>query len=215
MFSNKKSFKTIYLDLETYRPMENQDFIGEDIILIGILGDDSDQPTFIDNFKRTREKDALLQLYKYINSLRERYFIQIVGFNILRYDIPLLVAKTLKHGLTREIKLLESPHAHEAEVLGKFWHNILAVDLMQVLLPFNKMRFKGLKLADVIDRLRVPCDIQVEFKMLKADVRELYEKESYENIKKKNSEDLLAVRELHRCIMTKLSAILPIVDTQL
>jgi len=57
----------------------------------------------------------------------------IVGFNILRMDIPLLIQKGAEH----EIR--------ELDELNAFWHDTFTIDLFQQLLLSNKNMFSGIK----------------------------------------------------------------------
>ncbi|MEM2615046.1 MAG: hypothetical protein QXO15_12615, partial [Nitrososphaerota archaeon] len=84
----------VYLDVETYRPEKELAFTGEDIILIGLLEDEKEKLVFFKNFERKKEKEMLKKLYEYLIEKIKNYALEIVGWNILRYDIPLIISKS-------------------------------------------------------------------------------------------------------------------------
>jgi len=115
-----------YLDLETYRPNKNDVFINEKIIAIGILMDfNSSRSTSIDNeikeykFKnpipsqgvweyietdeKISEKDLISRFYDLLESINARDRTIIIGYNMLRFDIPLLIQRSHELGV-KDIK---------------------------------------------------------------------------------------------------------------
>ncbi len=202
-YSGKVRISRVYLDVETYRPEKRLDFIGEDIILIGLLPDEDEkeEPIFFENFEREREKEVLKELYEYLNKKLEKNTsaLEIVGFSILRYDIPLIISKSLKHGVVREVFNLGQ--VHEAERLSKFWHNIYIVDLQQILLPLNKMKFKNLSLKNAQQMLsNLKCKISSQEYEEGEMIKEWYERQDYDKIREKNKKDLKAIRDIYHCI---------------
>lgn len=203
----------VYLDVETYRPKKSA-FTGEDIILIGLLHDGEAKPKLFKNFKRKRERSMLIKFYRHLGELMckddqkeskcKKRQIEIVGFNILRYDVPLLIAKSLKRNVVGEIrKIFGLNDAHGAEVLSKFWHNIYVVDIQQVLLPLNRMVFKSLTLKNAIERLK-ELGICEQLQSIKAcsgeDIKKWYESNDYNKIVNKNKMDLIAIQGVYTCI---------------
>ena len=84
------------------------------------------------------EREILQQFYDDIRKMRERdKWITVVGHNLLRFDIPLLIQRMTHH------------HIDSLGNLNNFFHNIIVVDSMQCLLPFNDFRFKGLGVEDL------------------------------------------------------------------
>ncbi|MEM2197232.1 MAG: ribonuclease H-like domain-containing protein [Sulfolobales archaeon] len=194
---SSRGFIRIYLDVETYRPEKKLDFTGEDIILVGLLHEEKEEPVFFENFERDKEKEMLEDLYAYLRELDIKH-VEIIGFNILRYDIPLIISKTLKHGIVKEV-LEPAEQGHEAELISKFWHDMYIIDLQQVLLPLNNMFFKGLRLDNIPQKLP-KCEIRSQRIRDGKEIKKWYEMRKYDKIKKKNKEDLMIMRDIYRCI---------------
>jgi hypothetical protein len=77
------------------------------------------------------EKEFVREFYEYLeNLLKEEGIIIVVGFNILRFDIPLIIQKSVEYrGSLSEF--------------NKLWHDVFTLDLFQIALSFNRMMFKG------------------------------------------------------------------------
>lgn len=122
----------------------------------------------------------------FIKQFDNAEFIVIVGFNILRMDIPLLIQK----GVEYKIAPLDK--------LNFLWHNTFTIDLFQLLLPANRGMFKGLKLSKVLEMLRdklgyidtPQCEEHGE-KITKS-----YEEKNYASIEYWLKQDLYAIRYL-------------------
>jgi len=135
----------IYLDIETYRPNEDSSFINEKIIAIGVIEDwtkyeensanswDNQivKPHILKEWELGSEKEIINEFYQFLGNLDIKY-IDIIGFNILRFDIPLLTQKGVEYGVYR------------LENLNKLWNNTFVKDYFQILLPLNQMKFKNL-----------------------------------------------------------------------
>ncbi|MEM0241350.1 MAG: hypothetical protein QXP29_07805 [Candidatus Nezhaarchaeales archaeon] len=210
----------IYLDLETYRPVKEGSFTREDIILIGLLVDGSEvmyEP--LENFELEdvkrfdEEREILLRFYKYLKKiLREGYSIEIIGFNNLRFDIPLIVSKTLRHNIVKDVfgselkeeRRITGRYVHSADFINKWWHSIYTIDLAQVLLSFNMFRFKELKLETMAKRLneKFKCKIEVQekFNLGGENIAELFKNGRFEEIEKKNIADLRVIRDIYQCL---------------
>jgi len=173
----------LYIDVETYRRRDEDVFVNEKVIAIGVLEDNTRYAPesssiwnkekvafrFFTEWEYGSECMLVLAFYKYLRELVERWrnkkinFINIVGFNILRFDIPLLVEKGFEHG------------AGSLAELNKLWHNTFTIDYFQASLPFNETRFKDLKLKHLAERAR---EAQVEVPEAHGtggDVKEWYE----------------------------------------
>ena len=143
----------LYIDVETYRPDKDKAFTGEKIIVIGVIEDRTpydqssasiwDPPPvktlYFKEWELGGEREVVIEFYNYLRGLvdelgNRKSFIVVNGFNILRYDIPLLIQKGVEYGIG------------SLGELNALWHNTLTVDYMQVFLCANGMRFRGLKL---------------------------------------------------------------------
>lgn len=218
----------IYLDLETYRPVKKGSFIREDIILIGLLVETVNGSEAIyeplENFERedverfNGEREILLRFYEYLKKLKtlerneEECLLEIIGFNNLRFDIPLIVSKTLKHNIVKDVFYSElkkerknsGEWMHEADFLNKWWHSIFTIDLAQVLLSFNKFYFKGLRLEAMAKILneKFKCEIKVqETPGLDGEkIAEFFKNGRFEEIEEKNVEDLRLIKDIYHCL---------------
>ena len=189
----------LYLDIETYRKDKRDAFINERIIVIGILEDwspYSEESLSITlgskvNFKvfseweLRSEETVVRRFYEYLNNLiTKSEFLVIVGFNILRFDIPLLIQKGVEYGVG------------SLSDLNKLWHNTFTIDLFQVALPLNKMLFKGNTLENIADKAR-KYGINIPSTYGRGeDVPRWYEERKYDEIVKHLKADLKVMRHI-------------------
>ena len=185
----------LYLDLETYRPNVDEAFINERIISAGITVDRTSyherslkrdfEPVLISEWDGLDEKAIVSEVERTIRkACGEHRFTTVVGFNILRFDVPLLVAKS---GRASQSGL---------EYISKMWHDCFAVDLMQQLLVANWGSFKGAGLGNVVStaiRLGLnPPDYPTSGAM----VKDLYEAGDHAGIEDHLRQDLRIIRWL-------------------
>ncbi|RLG93913.1 hypothetical protein DRO29_07125 [Candidatus Bathyarchaeota archaeon] len=188
----------IYLDIETYRPKKEDAFIHEKVIAIGILEDwtpyspnslnEPIEPQLFTEWELGSEKIVVEDFYKYLKGIftDEVRFVVVVGFNILRMDIPLLIQK----GLWYKVATIDE--------LNFLWHNTLTIDFFQSLLPANKYMFKGLRMPRVFKVIRDELGI-VNAPQLEEhgeEIAKAYEGSEYMNIEKWLKQDLYAIRYL-------------------
>jgi len=189
----------LYLDIETYRRSKYDAFINERIIAIGVLEDWT--PYSEDSLSITSEPEVcfkafnewdlgseeavIRRFYEYLNDLIvESKFLVIIGFNILRFDIPLLIQKGVEYGVGS---------LHD---LNKLWHNTFTIDLFQVALPLNSMLFKGNTLENIANKAK-KHGINIPSTYGRGeDVPRWYEEGKYDEIVKHLKADL----EIMRCI---------------
>lgn len=181
-----------YLDVETFREKEAFD---ERIIAIGVLEDWTPyQGSSLEKEAEFRifsewdlgnEKQVVKVFYSYFKDLLlKSEFLVIVGFNILRFDIPLLIQKAVEHGLA------------QVPELNKLWYEAYVIDLFQAALLTNEMRFKGNSLKNLVKKAK-DKGIQVSEIYGKGDeVKEWYKKKEYSKIEEKLKADLKIIREL-------------------
>lgn len=229
----RKPLARIYLDLETYRPEDKGSFTHEDIILIGMIvepvDDHINQKEEYKSFKNfekdtkgrlLKEREILVEFYRYLIELRKRYSVEVIGFYNLRYDIPLIISKTLRHNIVKEVfkgrRTCRS--VHDAEFISKWWHEIYTIDLAQSLLPFNNFVFKGLKLEAAVGLSNevFKCGIETRAPGLSGkDVVKLFENLQNENpneiikkIEEKNKADLELIKNIYLCLKEKYKLIM-------
>ena len=194
----------IYLDIETYRPKKEDAFIHEKVIAIGILEDwtpyspnslnEPIEPQLFTEWELGSEKIVVEDFYKYLKGIFDEVrFVVVVGFNILRMDIPLLIQK----GLWYKVANIDE--------LNFLWHNTFTIDFFQSLLPANKYLFKGLRMPRVFKVIR--DELVVDAPQLEEhgeEIAKAYEGSEYMNIEEWLKQDLYAIRYLD------LSGIIPI-----
>ncbi len=191
-FSMKRAMARLYLDIETFR---QRDAFDEKIVVIGVIEDWSRanssegraETLFFPEREFEEEEKIVADFFKYLSEISGKArTLEIVGFGILRFDIPLLTQKFVEHGLAK----LES--------INKLFYDAYVIDLFQALLPFNNMRFKGNTLENALEKARIlgldPPDLYGKG----ADVKKHYEEGNFDEIKKHLDADLRAIRFLHR-----------------
>ena len=191
----------IYLDLETYR-QKKKAFTNEKIIAIGIIEDWTryipESSEIWDNmkvnilyfteWKLEDESQVVAEFYNYLRKLIDEWksnkinFIGIVGFNMLRYDIPLLIQKGVECGVDSLPKL------------NALWHNIFTIDYLQTILPFNNMKFSRLKLEYIAKKAKEKGINVPEPYYSGEKVKKWYEKKMFDEIIKHLETDLKILR---------------------
>lgn len=187
----------IYLDVETYRQRKEDAFVNEKVIAIGLLEDftpytqdNLNQPVkelLFTEWELGAEEEVIKTFYSYLKKLLTNgaRFIVVVGFNILRMDIPLLIQKGVKF-------------EEDLSKLNQLWHNMFTVDLFQLLLLANNFAFKGLRLAKIIQLIRdkLSCNNAPPLEEHGEEVARAYDEKRYDNIEKWLKQDLYALRYL-------------------
>jgi len=185
----------IYLDLETDRSRDDGAFTNEKIISVGLLLDEtpynqsslsrSITPQFFTEWDMGSEKSILMALLELLGrTLRGYRFTVVVGFNILRFDIPLIISRAT------ELKISEiSTHS-------KLWYDTCTIDHLQTLLPANHYMFKGLKLDMIVKKAKeLGLDPPMPYGS-GADIHGWYERGMYDEILGHRTQDLQIVRWL-------------------
>ena len=185
----------IYLDLETYRPDENGAFIDEKIIAAGLLVDKTPYN------ERSLRINISHILYTEWNGHNEQKIISLVerqikkalnnsrstvvcGYNILRYDIPLLICRSTKYS------------KNDPSIQGRLWWDPLSIDLQQQILVLNNNMFKGTTLGNVVKIAKQLNLTPPEYHEPGYSMRELYPAKQYKEIEKHLTQDLRIVRWL-------------------
>jgi len=194
----------LYLDVETYRPLDAAPLTGERLIAVGVLEDWTaykPESSSVWDGDRVRlrlftewglggEARLVRAFYRYLynivsgGSSGSIDFVCIVGFNILRYDIPLLTLKAVEYGVG------------DLAWASGVWSRAFIVDLFQVYLPGNCMRFKGHTLQSLARAAREAGVSVEEPHGSGADVRAWYESRRYWDIEEHLKWDLRASRIL-------------------
>ncbi len=180
----------LYLDIETLS-LGEEPSVDDKVIAIGVSVDG--KKMFWKEWD-AGEKELINQFYKFLESLtsKERT-VWIIGFNILKFDIPILIYKVLKFGLRGYSEIFE------------LWHNCYIEDERQILLPFNDFRFKHLSAEDVHRALEKIFEEeikegQIRIRKIKhsgSEIPEFYKRSEFEKILEHLSSDLDFLADLH------------------
>jgi len=185
----------LYLDLETYRPRLEGAFVDERIISCGLLMDETPycedslkedvETVLLSEWDGLDERAIVAKTCDYVKkSLREHRFTVICGFNVLRFDVPLLICKAVLFRLS----------AHER--ITKMWNDCFTVDYFQQLLVANRNQFKGLTLEKIITVAKQLGLRPPKYSKPGSAIKELYETKKYKEIEKHLNQDLMIVRWL-------------------
>lgn len=185
----------IYLDLETHRPKKEDAFVEEKIISGGMLIDEtpyeeeslrfSINPILISEWGGLNECQIVGKIQNIVQeALSSHRFTVIGGYNILRFDIPLLLSRCAKYSLGG------------LDETTKMWHDCFAIDHIQQLLTANGNRFKGMSLDNVI-AVAKKLDLNPPLHSATGSaIKDFYEQKRYSEIEEHLKEDLLAIRWL-------------------
>ena len=185
----------LYIDLETYRPNREDAFVDERIISAGILLDntpyhesslhDEIKPLLFSEWDGLSENQILSQVESLIKDTLNRYrFTVVCGYNILRFDIPLLVCKS-QTNVNRDLNRL-----------SKMWYDCFAIDLMQQILLLNGNLFRGTSLGNVVSVSNKLSLDPPEYTSSGASIKELYDARRYKEIEEHLVQDLNILRWL-------------------
>jgi len=185
----------LYLDLETYRPRKESSFVEERIISSGLLIDEtpyqedslkeSIEPVLTSEWDGFSECEIVRNVQDQVREARKNHrFAVVCGFNILRFDVPLLICRCVQYSLDKH------------DVIAKMWNNCFTIDYFQQLLMANRNYFKGFSLERIMEvskkfGLKPPA-----YSTNGSAIKELYEKGKYKEIEEHLKQDLMIVRWL-------------------
>lgn len=192
-FENYYLYMTkIFFDIETYSPNTFQrPKFNEKIITIAHKAENSD----ISILKEWEigEKEVLR---RFIEVIKQTDWPNLVGHNILRFDIPVLIYRSLENDLGS---------LHELMTL---YLESFPIDTIQCLLPANNLYFKGLGLKDCAHYMGI------EMKGCpSSEISKHYEQGNYDEIIRHNIEDVLTTEKLHNHLLN--SSFYPFKDLQM
>lgn len=173
----------IFFDIETYSPNSSQrPKFNEKVISIVYKTETSDV-TILKEWE-VGEKEVLR---KFMNFIRKTDWPNLVGHNILRFDIPVLIYRSFENDLG------------SLNDLTTLFIDSFPIDTIQCLLPSNNMYFKGLGLNDCARKMGI------EMKgCLGSEIAKHYEQRTYNDIIQHNIEDVLITEKLYECILSSL-----------
>lgn len=167
----------IYLDIETFSPKDQ--FQIDDSKIISIQYKDVNGTFKILKEWESNESEILKNFYEYLKSFQKKENIMIIGHNILRFDIPMLLHRMILHGIDTSPNLID------------FFHNIFIVDSMQCLLPFNQFKFKGLGSEELAKKLKIR-----EPKHKNTEIANFYRERRFDKIEEHIMSDIIFIEDL-------------------
>jgi predicted PolB exonuclease-like 3'-5' exonuclease len=172
-------YDLIYFDVETYSPGITGPTINDKVITIAYAVNQY-KPVVLKEWEAS-EKEIIQQFLKKLKSFDRPV---LVGHNIFRFDIPVLVSRAHHHGM-----------GSVWELYSQFVKSF-CVDTIQCLLPSNKLRFKGLGLKDCAQRLCIIND-----SCSSGSICDEYSKGNWEEITRHNIMDVEITRHVYRKIL--------------
>jgi len=169
----------IFFDIETYSPDEQGPSLCDKVISIAYKIGNSDVVVLKE--WELGEKEVL---NRFLDVIQSQGRPNIIGHNILRFDIPFIVCRSLENGLGR------------LEDIYSVFREPYRIDLIQCLLPSNQMYFSGLGLAACAERLGISVTGENG-----SSIQELYERGEYELTVHHNVEDVLVTERLYYHLM--------------
>ncbi|QGA53877.1 hypothetical protein GFS03_04425 [Sulfolobus sp. E5-1-F] len=189
----------LLLTTETFR--QTLPFQNEKVIVVGVMEIDPANKKkdfhFFTEWDLGNEKEVITKFYEYmkgkineigLNNLNffsgkskvlERLFI--VGFNILRFDIPILTQKGVEYSIGT------------ISELNSLWSSLVVIDYLQAMLPYNKMRLKGMNWEKFNYLLWKMGQKVPKIPLKGSQVKDLYVNKDYANILKRNKAKLLTL----------------------
>ncbi len=167
----------LYFDIETF---SENGFRSGGTKVISIQYRDYDG-----NFKMLKEwesseSDILQKFLTDLKMIKRDDFLMLVGHNVLRFDIPILIRRMVANGIDA------------VDDLEDFFHNVFVVDTMQCLLPFNNMRFKGLNIEEIAKRLSI-----TEPHHKNTEIESFYRNREFDKIEQHAVADLDFIQDLY------------------
>jgi len=158
---------TIYLDIET-ESQEKEPRFRDKIITIQYkeIVEGGQNPLIILKEWEKGELQIICEFYEYFKGIVSRGYVQVIGFNLLRFDVPFLIYKLITFQIENNLDQI-------FETFRKvFWR-----DLRYCLYPLNNLSFKGLSEEEVAKNLGLKLPEPPS-----REIPKLYKERNYEKI---------------------------------
>jgi predicted PolB exonuclease-like 3'-5' exonuclease len=172
--------KRVYLDIETYSKGDEPS-VNDEVVAIGVMEEGPSGQRLFTEREYGSEREVIRKFYKELCMYSEQRA-TVIGFNILRFDIPILSFKGVQY------------RVGDAQKIFDLWHKLFTIDYRQVALPLNGMMFKGLTLAYLVKLLRERGVINVPEREECVVVKELYKRRDFKEIEEHLTTDLEIIR---------------------
>jgi hypothetical protein len=170
----------VYLDIETYSKGDEPS-VNDKVIAIGVMEENPSGQKLFTEWEHGSEREVIRKFYKELRMYSEQRAM-VIGFNILRFDIPILSFKGVHYRVCVAQKIYD------------LWHKLFTIDYRQVALPLNGMMFIGLTLAYLVKLLRERGVIDVPEREECVVVKELYKRRDFREIEEHLTTDLEIIR---------------------
>ena len=166
-----------YFDLETYSIGKEPTF--KDKIILVCYKETNGRPILLREWI-SDEKSVISKFYDLLKTkIKTEKTVTIIGFNILRFDVPLLSCRLHRYKVDKLHNNLE------------FFRKIYWRDLRQCLLPFNKYRLKGLGAEEIAKKFNIDPP-----KHSNKEMKEFYRNRMYDKIEEHAVSDLKFLSDL-------------------
>lgn len=153
----------LYLDVETYSP-DVEPAIKDKVITIQYQEIGWKQPLILKEWEKC-ERDILQDFHDYLHERLRAEPVYVIGFNLFRFDIPILIYKLTFFKIEVLENLLEN-------IRNIYWR-----DLRYCLYPYNNLSFEGLSEYEVAIKLNIPPP-----KYSSKEIAKFYDEKKYEKI---------------------------------
>lgn len=167
----------LYFDIETF---SENGFRADTTKVISIQYKDYEGKLTILKEWDSSEKEILQKFLTNLKIMKKDNFLILIGHNILRFDIPVLIRRMVAHGIDGHNNLED------------FFHNIATLDTLQCMLPFNEMRFKGLSSEGIAQMLGMNGP-----RYRNTEIESFYKNREFQKIEEHALADLKFVEELY------------------
>ena len=184
-----------YLDIETFS--KDGPSFNDKIILIALYNSSSRELLLFKEWESS-EKEILKCFYDKLEEYLNQYrcFI-IVGFNIFRFDIPMLTFRAIKHNVRTLNEILE------------LWRRCYTMDIRQICLLFNNLRFRNLRLENmpvILGEYAKELNIKLErIKFSSSDIEKLYIEGKYDEIVEHTTTEIALIHQVYS-LLRKISS---------
>jgi DNA polymerase elongation subunit (family B) len=167
----------LYFDIETF---SENGFRADTTKVISIQYKDHQGNLKILKEWESSEKDILQKFLTDLKMMKKDDFLILVGHNILRFDLPVIIRRMVANGI--------DGHGN----LEDFFSNIATLDTMQCMLPFNDMRFKGLSSEGIAQMLGITPPHHKN-----TEIESFYKNREFQKIEQHAIADLKFVEDLY------------------
>ena len=200
----------IFFDIERYKKDREKPFLSEKIIAIGYVViknfkhllakvDEYPRISLLTEWKEGNEKAVISKFYNLIRRYSQSTRVELIGFGILKFDIPILIQRIVELGLA------SLPEANKS-----LFSECVIFDLHPISVLLNQLKYKGSGLDKLVGRL--PFEDKKMPKVLSYEnggiVHDLYERQDYNKIEEHLKEDVKKTIWLYKILQDKVVPLL-------